>query len=102
MILLVGYQAGGTLGRRLAEGAKKVKIFGLEHEVRASVRMMHNFSSHADQNDLLWFIQGLSPRPQKIFLVHGEYERQQALQKGLQELGRSGVEIPTRGQKFEI
>jgi metallo-beta-lactamase family protein len=102
IVLLVGYQAQGTLGRRLAEGAKKVKIFGLEHGVRASVRMMHNLSSHADQEDLKWFIHGLAPRPKNIFLVHGDVDQRQSLAEQLKALGIDRVETPRFGEEYEL
>jgi metallo-beta-lactamase family protein len=102
IVLLVGYQAQGTLGRRLAEGAKKVKIFGLEHGVRASVRMNHNLSSHADQEDLKWFIRGLAPRPKNIFLVHGDVKQRQDLSDQLKVLGIDRVETPRFGEEYEL
>jgi metallo-beta-lactamase family protein len=101
-ILLVGYQAQGTLGRRLAEGAKKVKIFGLEHRVVADVKMLLNFSSHADKTDLMWFIKGLSPRPKQVFLVHGDPEGKMALTTSLQQEGIDRVINPRFGETFEI
>jgi len=100
-ILIVGYQAEGTLGRSLADGAKKVKIFGLEHEVWARVETMHAFSSHADQGDLLDFIGRLSPRPRKIFLVHGDADQRRALAGRLASEGVGGVELPEFGQSFD-
>lgn len=99
-ILLVGYQARGTLGRRLADGAKKVKIFGLQHEVRAGVRQLQNLSAHADRDDLVWFIKGLSPRPRKIFLVHGDLEERQGLSDHLNQLGIDRVETPKFGDSY--
>jgi metallo-beta-lactamase family protein len=101
-VLLVGYQANGTLGRRLADGAKKVKIFGLQHEVRARVDTLYNLSSHADKEDLLWFVKGLSPRPKKIFLVHGDTEQRQMLSDSLKVQGIDRVETPHFTEKFEL
>lgn len=102
IVLLVGYQVQGTLGRRLAEGAKKVRIFGLEHGVRASVRSIANLSSHADQADLQWFVRGLEPRPRMIFLVHGEKEERKILTQRLAALGIDRVTSPRLGNKFEL
>ncbi len=101
-ILIVGYQAEGTLGRRLADGAKKVKIFGLEHEVWARVEVMHTFSAHADKVDLTWFIQSLQPRPRRIFLVHGDPRDRQALAAHLKALGVERLELPEYGDEFEL
>lgn len=101
-ILLVGYQAQGTLGRRLQEGAKKVRIFGLEHGVWARVETMHTFSAHADRSDLLWFMKSLSPRPRTIFLVHGDPEDRTALRDALKAEGITRVECPEYGDEFEL
>ncbi len=101
-ILFVGYQAQGTLGRQLAEGAKKVRIFGLTHDVAAQIQRMKHFSAHADQDDLDWFIQGLSPRPEKIFLVHGGQEQREALKAHLENQGIGRLELPHYGERFEL
>lgn len=100
-ILLVGYQAQGTLGRKLQEGAKKVKIFGLEHEVWASVETMHTFSSHADKNDLLAFIKAANPT-RGVFLVHGDAEARAALSAALSAEGVKNVKCPAMGEEFEL
>ena len=101
-ILIVGYQAEGTLGRRIAEGAKKVKIFGLPHEVGARVEVMHTFSAHADKVDLLWFMKSLQPAPRKIFLVHGDPGDRLKLKAHLHDQGLDDVECPEFGQTFEL
>ena len=75
-ILFVGYQAPGTLGRKIVDGAKTVKIFGEEIGVNAEIRKLDAFSGHADQNGLLDFIDKIEKKPKRIFLVHGEYEGQ--------------------------
>lgn len=101
-ILMVGYQAEGTLGRRLQDGAKKVKIFGLEHDVWARVESLHTFSAHADQADLMWFMKSLDPRPRTIFLVHGDPSDRAALKESLRAEGIVRVECPEYGQEFEL
>ncbi|MDD5627758.1 MAG: MBL fold metallo-hydrolase [Elusimicrobia bacterium] len=101
-ILIVGHQAQGTLGRRLQDGAKKVRIFGLEHEVWAKVETMHGLSSHADQGDLLAFVAALDPKPRKIFLVHGDPDEQAALAQGLEAAGVKDVVRPQFGQVVEL
>ena len=100
-ILLVGYQAQGTLGRKLQDGLKKVKIFGLEHEVWARVETMHTFSSHADKNDLLAFIKAARPA-RGIFLVHGDPEARAALSEALAAEGIKNVKCPAMGEEFEL
>jgi metallo-beta-lactamase family protein len=101
-VLLVGYQARGTLGRRLAEGAKQVKVFGLFHDVAAHVQVMTHLSSHADQEDLAWFIRNLSPRPANIFLVHGEQTQRDSLTEKLKSDGITRVVSPRYGDAFEL
>lgn len=102
IVLLVGYQAEGTLGRRLAEGAKKVKIFGLPHEVRATTRLLPHLSSHADQEDLTWFVKNMSPRPKRIFLVHGDEEERKGLADRLHLEGVERVVSPRFGEEHNL
>ncbi len=101
IILLVGYQAQGTLGRRLQEGEKKVKIFGLEHEVAASVETMHVFSSHADHGDLVSFIKAVNPA-RGVFLVHGENDARAALAEALAKEGVKNVFRPGMYERFDL
>ncbi len=101
-ILIVGYQAQGTLGRRLQDGAKKVRIFGLEHPVWARVETVHTFSAHADRDDLMWFMTSLKPVPRRIFLVHGEPVGRAKLAERLQAAGLSRVSQPAHGDSVEL
>lgn len=71
-VLFVGYQANGTLGRAIVEGAKEVRLFGETIEVRASIKQLAGISGHADKNGLLNWINGFKKKPQKVFVVHGE------------------------------
>jgi metallo-beta-lactamase family protein len=71
-ILFVGYQAVGTLGRSLIEGAKEVKLFGEPIEVRAEIKSLTGLSGHADRDGLVEWIQGFEQKPRKVFVVHGE------------------------------
>lgn len=71
-ILFVGYQAVGTLGRMLVEGAEEVKLFGEPIEVRADITKLVGMSGHADKNGLLRWIDGFEKKPDKVFVVHGE------------------------------
>ena len=85
-ILIVGYQAENTLGKRLADQREEVRILGDIYKRKADVVVMNSFSAHADGNELLKYIgQFNKSQLQRIFLVHGELERQQNLLAGLKE-----------------
>ena len=71
-VLFVGYQGAGTLGRALTEGANYVKLFGETIEVQAEIRKLSGISGHADKNGLLEWVNHFTPKPQKVFVVHGE------------------------------
>lgn len=71
-ILFVGYQAVGTLGRNLLEGAQEVRLFGEHIEVRASIEKLAGISGHADRNGLIDWISGFEKKPKLVFVVHGE------------------------------
>ncbi|MBL8023420.1 MAG: MBL fold metallo-hydrolase [Elusimicrobia bacterium] len=101
-IVIVGHQASGTLGRRLVEGSRKVKIFGLMHAVAAEVQVLTHLSSHADQEDLAWFVRSLSPRPAQTFLVHGDQTQREALRDRLKSEGIDRVITPRFGEVFEL
>ena len=101
-ILFVGYQAEGTLGRRILSGEKTVKIFGEEIGVHAEIRKLNAFSGHADQNGLLEFVNGFTKKPKKIFLVHGEYSGQQILAEVIKSKFGINVIIPERDEKYYL
>ncbi|GAA3977053.1 MBL fold metallo-hydrolase [Hymenobacter antarcticus] len=94
-LLLVGYQAEGTRGRRLQNGETEIKMFGEMVPVRCQVKQLHGFSAHADRSELLrWLGQFLAP-PKRTFIVHGEPAPAEALAKALREAhGWSNVEVP--------
>lgn len=71
-ILFVGYQAAGTLGRSLIEGAREVKLFGEEVEVRADIRQLPGLSGHADKGGLIEWVNAFIKKPERVFIVHGE------------------------------
>ncbi len=71
-IMFVGYQAEGTLGRHLTDGADEVKIFGDKYQVRAKITQIDGLSGHGDKNELLHWAGSFDPKPQRIFVVHGE------------------------------
>ena len=95
---MVGYCAEYTLGRKLIDGEKNVKIFGDPYEVRAEVIRLDSFSAHADSDELLNYSSSLNPSViKKVFLVHGELEQQEMYKQGLQNRGFKNVIIPNRG-----
>ncbi len=83
-ILFVGYQAIGTLGHSIVNGAKQVKIFGEEIAVNAKIEYIEGYSGHADQDGLMNFIYSFISKPKHIFLVHGETEPQKILEQKIQ------------------
>ena len=101
-ILFVGYQAPGTLGRTIVDGAEKVKIFGEEIAVNARIEYIEGYSGHADQEWLLNFVYSFINKPKHIFLVHGEEEGQEELKRKIEESVEIPVTIPEFGQTFEL
>jgi metallo-beta-lactamase family protein len=85
-ILVVGYMAQDTLGKRIVDKQPFVRIFGVEYELNAEVVVINAFSGHADKNELLEFVNGCLP-VRRIFLVHGDTEQSQALYNSLSEIG---------------
>ncbi|MCI8273339.1 MAG: MBL fold metallo-hydrolase [Clostridia bacterium] len=101
-ILFVGYQAPGTLGYSIVNGAKKVTIFGEEMAVNARIEYIEGYSGHADQKWLMNFIYSFITKPKHVFIVHGEEESQEVLRnKILEETGIS-VSIPEFGETYEL
>ena len=101
-ILFVGYQAPGTLGYSIVNGAKKVKIFGEEMAVNAQIEYIEGYSGHADQEGLLNFIYSFIKKPKHIFLIHGEPESQDILKNKIIETTNLPVTIPLFGETYEI
>lgn len=106
-ILIVGYMAENTLGRRLIESATEehavVNIYGEEHNVNAKIKILNSFSAHADKDELLWYMDKFNrDRLQNIYLVHGEIDQMEPYSASLKERGFKSVEIPVREQVFTI
>ena len=102
-ILIVGYQAENTLGRRLVERVPEITIFGDVYKVNAEIVVLNSFSAHAGQDELLEFVKVLDhQRLKKILLVHGEPEQSGALKEKLKELGSFDILIPSRGEIIDI
>ena len=101
-ILFVGYQAPGTLGRKIVDGAKIVKIFGEDIAVNARIEYIEGYSGHADQEWLLNFVYSFIRKPKHIFLVHGEPEGQVVLRNKIIETTNIPVTIPDFGECYEL
>ena len=93
-VLLVGYQAEGTRGRQLLEGADEVKFFGKYHPVRAEIHHIESLSAHADQEGLLNWTSEIENTPEEVFLIHGEATAQDVLRVKLQDVYGWKVSIP--------
>ncbi len=101
-VLITGYQAADTLGRKLLDGWQEVKVFGEPMRVRATVESLQALSAHADQGELLAWMKPLAGTLKKVFLVHGEPEGAEALQAAIQkEYGVEAV-LPGWGERFEL
>ena len=96
-IVIVGFQAQHTLGRRLVERRDQVKIFGVPRDLRARVEVLNGFSAHAGRKSLIEFAKLAGPDTKKVFLVHGEEKSQESLAEALRKRNMN-VEIPDRGQ----
>ena len=101
-ILFSGFQAAGTRGRDMVQGAKEVKIHGEWIPVRARVENLSALSAHADSNELMRWLSGVKAAPRKIFIVHGEPEQSEALRKRIgKDLGWTAM-VPRQDQKSEL
>jgi metallo-beta-lactamase family protein len=102
-VLIVGFMAPNTLGRRLVEQQPSVRIYGDVYPIRARVENIHGMSAHADQQDLLDFVTHLDKEKLKrIFLVHGEEDRQAIFAAKLESMGYSAVHAPQRGEVVDV
>ena len=100
-LVIVGYQAYGTLGRRLVDGAETIRLWGDEYRVRIRVHTIGGLSAHADQQDLVDWYTGFGNKP-PVYLVHGEDKAQKVLSRKLRQEHQAPVVIPKLAQKIEI
>jgi len=101
-ILFVGYQAENTLGRRIQDGARHVRIFGEEYTVRAQIERVDGFSAHADHTGLLDWVKPIAHDLKGVFVVHAEERAADALVQGLHELGIENAIAPEYGQQINL
>ena len=101
-VLFVGYQANGTLGRALLEGAKAVTLFGETIEVEAHIEKLEGISGHADKNHLIKWLEAMSPKPKKVFVVHGEDSVCDSFTACLRDEHGYDAEAPYTGASFDL
>jgi metallo-beta-lactamase family protein len=101
-VLFVGFQAEHTLGRRILEGQEEVRVLGEMRKVRATVAKINGLSAHADRGGIAEYLGSLGPRPKRLFLVHGDIERCEALKAWLAPRGFPGAEIPEPRQRVDL
>jgi metallo-beta-lactamase family protein len=97
-VLITGFQAEHTLGRKIVDKQPEIPIFGDTYRLRAEVVKLNELSGHADQRELVLWMKHAAPTLKKVFLVHGEYDQQQALARAIQDTYGVPVAIPTRGE----
>jgi metallo-beta-lactamase family protein len=101
-IIFVGYQAQGTRGRRLLNGEKTIRMYGIDVQVKASVHYIDGLSAHADQTELMEWADGFTTKPKRTFIVHGEPEASETLAQLLKsELGWNPI-VPEYLESFEL
>ena len=101
-VVFVGYQAGGTLGRRVADGEKEVRVLGQWVPVRCQSVKIGGFSAHADWQEVIRWLQDLPAPPRRVFITHGEVGSATAMAEHIRERFDWPVEVPEHGQQFEL
>ena len=101
-VLFVGYQAEGTLGRKIMNGEPLVKIFGEEIAVKAEIKSLDAFSGHADRDGLLGWVAAMKKKPEQIFIVHGELEAQNVLKEYIQQGFKINAINPAYQEQYDV
>lgn len=101
-IVFVGYQAEGTLGRKIIDGEKNVKVLGEDIRVNAEIHNVQGFSAHADKNALLDWLRGFEEKPKKVFLVHGEAEAKSSFAEEIEKTLRLSCIIPEYNKVYDV
>ncbi|MEZ4818627.1 MAG: MBL fold metallo-hydrolase [Bdellovibrionota bacterium] len=102
LILLVGYQVPGTRGGDLLAGKRTLKIHGEHYRIQAQVKMLDMFSAHADQEELVQWLQQVKRPPEKLFLVHGDGEASNELRLKIEQQKKWPVEVPYFKQTYQL
>ena len=101
-ILVVGFMAKHTLGRRIVQRQEKVRIFRDQYRLKARVEVFDEFSAHADRSELLEYVNNTKDSLEGVFVVHGEEEQSEALADGIKDLGVKNVLVPDLGEEVNI
>jgi metallo-beta-lactamase family protein len=101
-LVFVGYQAAGTPGRRILNGEKEIKILGQRVPVNCRIARIGSFSAHADWQEILHWLEGLTPPPRRTFLTHGEPIAANAMAAHIKERFGWITEVPQYGERFEL
>jgi len=101
-VLIVGYQAFGTLGRDLVEGKRKVRIHGVERQVKARITQIHGFSGHADRAGLLEWVGNLRKPPRRVLVTHGEENAAENLADEIRRKWKCQVDVPEYQSEYEL
>ena len=101
-VLIVGFMAEHTLGRRIVERVPRIKLYGDEYPLRAQVESVGGLSAHADRDEMLAYFGELAQPPARTFLVHGKFDQASAFAEHLRQKGFPAVEIPERDQAFDF
>ena len=102
IVVFVGYQAAGTLGRRVADGEKQVKVLGQWIPVRCRTEKIGGFSAHADWKEVLRWLEDMPSPPRRVFVTHGEPDAAEAMAGHLRDRFGWQIEVPQYGEKFEL
>jgi metallo-beta-lactamase family protein len=101
-VVFVGYQAAGTLGRRVNDGEKQVKVLGQWIPVRCKIEKIGGFSAHADWKEVVRWLEGLPAAPKRVFVTHGETGSAEAMARHIRERFGWEIEVPQYGERFEL
>ena len=102
-IIIVGFMAAHTLGRRIAERRPEVKIFGQPYKLRAQVKILNTFSAHADYNEILGYVGKLDlDKLKRVYLVHGEDDALESLSGKMTDIGVNNVQIVDPKTEYQL
>ena len=101
-VIFVGFQAKGTLGRRILEGEKNLRILGEDITVNANIENIESFSGHADQAGIMEWLGGIEKKPRRIFIVHGEEDKQEVLSQKIKDDLAIETVIPERYETYDV